>query len=253
MAVQTETGVGRYLYAIMADAGLPERIAAEGIDGGAVYPISDGHLTAVVSDVPNRPIRPERRHMAAHHHVQRALMPFGGMLPMAFGVIGDGDEGIRRMLAVNRSALTSQLRRVAGKVEMSLRVTWKVPNIFEYFVRTHPELRRYRDRLFGGGGEPSEEAKIELGRLFDRTRSADRAALTDLVTGVLEPVCFEIEVNPPRSEDDVMRLACLVGGEDQQRFEERVFEAAKHFDDNYSFDYGGPWPPYSFVDLSLEL
>ncbi|MFO8011818.1 MAG: GvpL/GvpF family gas vesicle protein [Phycisphaerae bacterium] len=253
MTVQTGTSTGKYIYAIMAEGGLPEGFAAEGIDGGAVYAISDGCLAAVISDVPNRSIRPERRYMAAHHKVQRRLMESGGMLPMAFGIIGDGDEGIRRVLAVNRSALTSQLRRVAGKVEMSLHVNWKVPNIFEYFVRTHPALRQYRDRLFGGGGEPSEEAKIELGRLFDRTRSADRSAHSDLVTGILDPVCFEIEVNPPRSEDEVMNLACLVGSEEQQRFEERVFEAAKHFDDNYSFDYGGPWPPYSFVDLSLEL
>ena len=45
-----------------------------------------------------------------------------------------------------------------------------------------------------------------------------------------------------------MDLACLVAREGQHRFEQGVFDAAKQFDDNYSFDYSGPWPPYNFAE-----
>jgi len=140
---------------------------------------------------------------------------------------------------------------VAGKVEMTLKVRWDVPSIFEYFVRTHPELRMLRDRLFGSGGEPAEDDKIELGRLFDRTLNEDRAADTQRVIDELAPLCAEIHDNPPRTEREVMDIACLVAREGQDRFQQGVFDAAKQFDDSYSFDYSGPWPPYNFVDIVL--
>ena len=30
-------------------------------------------------------------------------------------------------------------------------------------------------------------------------------------------------------------------------------QAAALFDDNYRFDYSGPWPPYNFVDVDREF
>jgi hypothetical protein len=43
-----------------------------------------------------------------------------------------------------------------------------------------------------------------------------------------------------------------VGRDAQVRFEEGVFEAAKLFDNNYTFDYNGPWAPHNFVELDLQ-
>jgi hypothetical protein len=224
-----------------------------GIDGGEVYSIPDGQLAAVVSDVPNERLRPERRHLAAHHAVLKSLLAQGDLLPMAFGIIADGPEAVGRVLAKDREELLDQLARVAGKVEMTLRVVWNMPNLFEYFVHTHPELCALRDRLFLGAREPPEEEKIELGRQFDRTLQADRAANAQAVRQILGPLCAEIRENNLRTEREVMNLACLVERAAQTRFEEGIFAAAALFDDNHSFDYSGPWPPYSFVDMALEI
>jgi len=38
----------------------------------------------------------------------------------------------------------------------------------------------------------------------------------------------------------------------QEAFSAGVFAAAKFFDNNFSFDYSGPWAPHNFVDLDLE-
>jgi hypothetical protein len=253
MAPQVETKVCNYLYAIVAHSQGCGRLGPIGIDGGEVYLVSEGSLAAVVSDVPNARLRPERRHMAAHHAVHKCLMRGArALLPMSFGVIADSAQAVRRILTLNRDAFLEQLRRVEGKIEMSLVVKYDVPNIFEYFVRTHPELRAFRDRLFGGGRQPSEDDKIELGRLFDRILGDDRAELTQAVVETLAPLCAEIKENPARGESGVMNLACLVAGDGQERFERGIFEAAGRFDDNFSFDYSGPWPPYNFVDVSLQ-
>ena len=50
-----------------------------------------------------------------------------------------------------------------------------------------------------------------------------------------------------------MKLVCLVPKDRQSRFEEGIQEAARKFDDHYSFKYSGPWAPFDFVDVTLDL
>ena len=242
---------GRYLYAVV-DSSMDVDLGSVGIDGGRVYAIHDGQIGAVVSDLPNERIRPERRRLAAHHAVLKQLMESQTVLPMAFGLVADGPSAIRQILAQNRAAFTEQLERFAGKIEMGLRVSWDVPNIFEYFVSTISDLRLLRDRLFRSGREPSHEEKIELGRIFDRALMEQRANHTEHVLEVLSPLCFEAKENKPRNEHEVMNLACLISRGKQKEFEQGVFAAAQHFDQHYAFDYNGPWPPHNFVDVSLQ-
>ena len=52
---------------------------------------------------------------------------------------------------------------------------------------------------------------------------------------------------------EVMNLACLVGREREAQFERGVLEAANLFDNNFAFDYNGPWTPHNFVEIDLEL
>jgi len=225
-----------------------------GIDGAPVYTISNGRLAAVVSDVANDKIRPERRHLAAQQAVFRGLLAEdAAMLPMAFGIIADGPKAIKKILTRNQEVFQQQLQRVAGMVEMGLRVSWDVPNIFEYFVTTHPELLAARDRFLGPYGNPSQEDKIELGRLFDRLLTEDRDLYAEKVEEILAQYCQEIKRNKCRHETEVMNLACLVRRQDQDRFEGGVFAAAKLFDNNYTFDYNGPWAPHNFVEVNITL
>jgi len=245
---------GRYVYAVvLSSQALPERNGRVGIDGQELYAVAEGRVAAVVSNVPNQKIRPERRHLAAHYDVLKWLMKSATVLPMAFGVIADGPKALRRILSLNEASFVEQIRRVQGKVEMGVRACWDVPNIFEYFVSTHPELRALRDQLFRAGAEPSQVDKIELGRMFDRILTEDRLGHTEAVIRILRPYCAEIKENKPRTEREIMNLACLVAQDAQKGFEQGVFEAAKRFDSNYAFDFSGPFPPANFVEVDLRM
>ncbi len=252
MSHQVQTKTGRYLYAVVP-ASLQWVNGLSGIDGGPLYTISQGRLTAVVSDVADRKIRPERRNLAAHQEVLKRLTDYTSVLPMRFGIIADTHKAIEDILAHNQDVFLEQLQRVAAKVEMGLRVTWDVPNIFEYFVNTHPELRAARDNFFRGNREPSHGEKIELGRMFERIANEERDLHTAKVEEVLSPHCDEIRRNQCRNEREVMNLACLVEKDHQSEFEAAVFEAAGFFDNNFTFDYNGPWAPHNFVEVNLQL
>lgn len=240
-----------YLYAIVA-GGEPRSYRSLGIEGNDVYTITHGRLAAVVSGLASSKIRPERANLTAHQAVLKRLMADTTPLPMAFGTIAASPEAIRGILVKNQHAFQEEIQRVAGKVEMGLRVAWDVPNIFEYFVNTHAELRLARDRLVGTRREFAQEEKIELGRMFDRLLNEDRENYVQEVERALASACFEIKVNQCRKEHEVMNLACLVGRNKQEEFDAAVFAAAKLFDNHFSFDYSGPWAPHNFVELDLE-
>lgn len=244
--------VGRYIYAIIPDQGQHE-LGAIGLDDGVVYSIGDGKVAAVVSDLACGRIRPQRRNLAAHQEVLKQLMHDITPLPAAFGLLADDDSAIARILKDNRTAFLGQLARVNDRVEMGLRMTWDVPNIFEYFVAAHPELQELRDDFFRDGGNLSQDQMITLGRSFERLLEQDRETFTEQVESVMRSCCREIKRNKCRTEKEVMNLACLVKRGDLAQFEQAVLQAARPFDNNFAFDFNGPWAPHNFVEMDIHL
>lgn len=248
----TESKTGHYIYAI-TDAAIDHVYKMRGIDASEVRFVSEGAVAAVVSDCTRQRLRPERAHLAAHTEVLKQLMAENTVLPMAFGTVADGEKELRRMLVRNQKDFVRELTRVRGKFEMGLRVVWDVPNIFEYFVDIHPDLRDARDRLIGKNREPRQEDKIELGQMFDQILNEERETQIVRIEEAMSPYCFEIKRSTPKNMNEVVSLNFLIGREKQKEFEDAVFIAANLFDNNYSFDINGPWAPYNFVEMNLKL
>ena len=243
---------GKYIYALAQSAG-SRTYNLCGIDEQAVYAVCQGSVAAVVSDCRRQKIRPERAHLIAHKEVLKQLMLESTVLPMAFGTIAENLKAVRRMLSRSEETLLEKLKQVEGKVELGLRVVWDVPNIFEYFVGMHPDLRAARDQVLGGNRVPRQAEKIELGALFERIMNEDREAHCATIEGVLAPVCAEIKRSPSLKLNEVVKLSCLVERERQKKLEDAVFTAARLFDNNFVFDFNGPWAPHNFVEIDLQL
>ena len=253
-AIKTSQQRAKIIYGISI-AGTPTpSFAAKGLEGGPVYSVDANGLRAFVSDTMSSRVRPERRNIKAHQSVLNEAMSEVTVLPMRFGVIAKNGDAVRGLLAANQNAISEQLERVEGRVEMGLRVSWDVANIYEYFVANHPMLRDERDEVWTHGkSRANRDRKIDLGRLYESLRSEERRASTDKVQEVLlDGYCEEIVENPPKRDNDVMNLACLVDKQAVEQFEKGVFEASKRFENVYLFDYTGPWAPHNFVTLDLK-
>jgi hypothetical protein len=252
MNIQNLLEPGHYLYAIADAVEVPPVYGNIGINGAPVYTISQGALAAVVSDITEKRIRPERKNLAAHNVVIKRLMEDATVLPVAFGTIAASNKALLHILKQNLTTFTEQLAVVRGKVELGLRVVLDVPNIFEYMVNRHPDLAELRDAMVGKQHGPTQNDKIEMGRLFDHLLNQDREQHAETVMEVLGPRCVDIKQNPPREEKEVMHLACLVERGAQKAFEDGVFASANRFDNNFSFDFNGPWAPHHFVSVALQ-
>ena len=252
MSIANAVETGLYIYGIIdAQDGLP--VSQPGIDNGAVETVETGGLAAVVTRVGRRKIRPQRANLAAHHKLLHQLVQQQAVIPCAFGMVAAGEEQLREVLHANYDALLPQLDRFRGKAEMSLSVYWNTSNIFEFFVAGNQELQRMRDRVFRPGREPSMEERLELGKLFESLLRDCRERHTKQVIDTLTPCCAEIRAVDPGTEQMIMKLVCLVPHDRQACFEDGIQEAARKFDDHYSFKYSGPWAPFDFVDVTLDL
>ena len=199
-----ETGL--YLYGITtAEGALPVR--TPGVAGGSVERVVEGPLAAIVTRVAVHKIRPERSNLAAHNQILRDLADCQPVLPVAFGTIVDSEKGLRHVIRQNRKTLIDRLRLLQGKVEIVLKVYWDTANIFEYFVANHRELKKMRDRLFGGGRKPSRSQSIELGELFAFLLQQARERHTERVTDALSHYCVDVQAIDVGEEKLIMKLA----------------------------------------------
>jgi hypothetical protein len=252
MSTITAVETGLYLYGIIdAQDGLD--VSMSGIEGGDIETIEEDGIAAVTTRVGRQKIRPQRANLAVHHKLLQQLVEHQSVIPCAFGMVAASEGQLREVLRINHDELLQQLDRFRGKVEMGLSVYWNTSNIFEFFVTTNQELKGMRDRVFRSGRNPSIDEKLELGKLFESLLQECRERHTQQVIDMLSPFCAEIRAIDPGQEQMIMKLACLVEKCRRNRFEEGIQEAARKFDDHYTFKYSGPWAPFNFVDITLNL
>lgn len=225
-------------------------IENDGVPAEVRVIVTDG-VGAVVSDAAGgeRPI-PSRKHLGSHSRVIQAFL--ASIIPMSFGQVVKSAAELKKFIKKNRTALLAELEWLDGKVEMSLRVRWDVENIFEYFVDGDPELAEARDRVFGIEGQPSHADKLGLGGMFEALLTAERTKCTDQVVELMRPSTSDVKVNTPKNEKMVMDLVMLVERDGVGNFERRVHEVADTFPSQYTFEFTGPWAPFSFVELDLQ-
>lgn len=243
--------MGKYLYSVVpAEAVDKLALEVEGIDGADVYPVVEGSMAAIVSDIESSELRPERKNLSAHSAVMRKVMDQTNLLPVAFGIVAKNERDLRGLLAEYGSEMREQLDTVDGKVEMGLRGLLQVSNPFDYFIEKFPDLKKQRDETFAGG-EASREDKMELGQMFSELLEQFQDESADSAVARLESV-GQVRVNEPRSEEEVLNLAVLVPRDKLEAFSDAVEKLAPDLDDRIELQVTGPWPPYNFVDLRIE-
>lgn len=243
----------RYVYAFVPAAAQAD-LGAIGVGGEAVFLLAGGSaVAAVVSRAGAGPVRPERRKIAAHHEVLRRLLAVGPVLPVTFGTIADNEAELTDLLAHRGRDLQQRLMDLADKVEMGLVLRWEVPDIFEYFVARHPDLRAARDRLFGGAREPTVSQKIELGRFFEQWLEVERQRYARDLEQSLAPHWRQVRFDEPRRETEAVRLACLLERDAREAFDAALAGLAAQLGTELVFDLSGPWVAHHFADLDLGL
>ncbi len=191
--------------------------------------------------------------MLAHARVLEAALAQHTVLPMRFGVVMENDDVRQRLLGSHGEELRAQLRELAGKVEMNVRVLYEEAALMREIVTANREIATLRERIHGQPDELTYYERIQLGELVadavERRRKADAEGLLQ----ALSAACLAAEVAEPGHERVALNASFLVSREGVARFDETLDRLAGEHASLMRFKCVGPLPPHSFVDLSQAV
>jgi hypothetical protein len=188
-----------------------------------------------------------------HHIIIQRLFDTGPVLPIRFGTsIEAADVG--PLLAANRERFASELDRLDGFSEWGVKIATAPAALLrsaeqcsatvraldaELAASSHGRAYLLRRRREAAMVEAVEERSAEL---IDHVRYG-------LAPASVESADLPLPAIAPAHQEVIANIAFLVANPHQAEFEAAVDRIAEK--DEVELQLSGPWPPYSFVRLSI--
>jgi hypothetical protein len=239
-----------YVYCLGDELSVAVFEGLSGVGGSPVHLLSLGRLSAVVSDAGDEPIAVTEENLLAHNRVNAAALAVSTPLPFRFGTRA-APERLAEYTAAHETALADALVRVRGCVEMSVKLMEKAEGKKQKpTVKVEAESgKEAKVEVVGRGTAFLLQKRREvLGEEEVRVRADELGAwLAAGVVGLARESA--VRVNP--SEAIVVRAAHLVerGSVAEYRARLRELGAGRQ---SLRLLTSGPWPPYSFSDISSQ-
>jgi len=242
----------KYIYGIIEEA-KPMRFSFLGVGDAEVYTINHRELAAVVSDTALEEIDPTRKDVRAHTVVQDELLKNCSLLPMGFGIIADSKDDVLKLLEKNYQGLSRELVRLAGKVEVELKVYWDQEAMINELQGGSEELTRLKTKV-KNAQSPIEVQRllVEAGKLVERIALDWKARYADRVYTVLKGLSIDARLNNPLGVKNVLNASFLIERARESDFQKEVFRLDSQYQGKVNFKYVGPLAPYNFVNVNLE-
>ncbi len=231
----------------------PLRAPGIGGRGVPVRTIAFRDLVAVVSDVGGLRFDVSRENLLGHQVVLEEVLHRSDVLPFSFGTVAGNDEEVREVLLRGGfDALHQQLAYIRGCVELEVKAFWEQDRLFAEIAQENDEVRALRDTLTLLPDEEASLDRIALGQLTEAEIESKSAWEADGLLELLEPHAVEILVSPNLTETMLLNAACLVERTREEEFDGVVAALAEAHAGRFVFNYVGPLPPYSFINLAFE-
>jgi hypothetical protein len=225
-----------YLYCLLRAVREPPAHLT-GIDGASVRAVSLGQFGAWVSDIAASTVTATAERAASHDRVVRAALEQETPLPARFGQIVPDESGLAHAAQERRDKFAAALERVAGTVEMTVRLL--VPG------GTRPPVdhgsgsfggRSGRDYLEWVAAAQREEQNLLAQReiVRDRVRSA--------VRGLVRAESFHAVAG-----SRMATLSHLVLRENIDKYRSALL-VLRTEEPTLAIMVSGPWAPYSFTE-----
>jgi hypothetical protein len=242
----------KYIYGIIEEAD-PKGFNFSGVGEVEVYTINYRRLAAVVSDTGFEEIDPTRKNVRAHTVVQEELMKTYTLLPMGFGMIANSKDDVLKLLEKNYQSLIDELMRLAGKVEVELKIFWDQESMIKELQSGSEELAKLKAKI-KTARSPVETQRllIEAGQLVERIALDWKAKYADRVYTVLKGLSIDARLNNPLGVKNILNAAFLIEKARESDFRNQVYKLDSQYQGKVNFKYVGPLAPYSFVNLKLE-
>ena len=247
---------GVYVYCII-ESGDAKTFGSIGIGGRGdeVFTIHHRDLAAVVSRAPLLVYDPTRENALTHEHVQEIVMNEHGFtpVPMSFGTLFKTDDDTVEFLKDTYDALRDVLQKMKDKLEFGLKVNWDREEVLREIEAENEEIRRLKAEIETNTQSSTYFARMQLGRLVEQALADKSDSYVRSIYDHLRDAAIASRSNKVIGDKMIMNAAFLVARDQAEHFDAKVHEIGKQFEGKLSFRYTGPWPPYNFVTIRLQL
>ncbi|BBA95419.1 putative gas vesicle synthesis protein [Actinacidiphila reveromycinica] len=233
-----------YVYAVTgADVSLPRGVHGIGDPPARLRALVAGRLAAVVSAAPPR-LRAYRRDLQAHQNALLALADGGPVLPARFGVVAEDEDAVVARLRTEAEGYGAALARVAGRVELNLKVS-PVESGLADLVREDAEVRRLREEA---RRRPGYDTSVRLGEVVAAGLRRRAEAVAREAVAALTALADETRPGPD-VPGCVLNTSFLVAADRADGCRTAVDALAGRHAASAGLRLTGPLPCYSFSDV----
>jgi len=247
----------KIIYAIIANAGKTEQVNdyvtnIRGITGSNLYALHFNEISVAVSDFQSSKFIISKELAIDFARVIEELSQQLTVLPIRFGTVVKSDEIVKQLLTDNYNAFRENLLKVENKHEFGLKVIWDYDKCSEK-IRSKVESEEIN------AGKYFSKSTINTNYLLEKLKKhrLEDAVLKHVELLIEEISRFLAQINPDckfkkmLSQNIILDGVFLVEKNMKSEFIEAI-EALKQQHDDLHFLLTGPWPPYSFVEITIE-
>jgi len=216
-----------------------------------VYTITCKNISAVVSDAPIIDYDPTRKKILSHQAIVNKVMEKYTIIPVAFGTVANKRKNVETIINAYYEEFDELLENFKDKMEVGLRITWD-KDYFNTDIESD-EIRRLKEMVSGKEEKRVLEEKIQLGRLVEAEIIVKRKEYENNIYKVLKDLSVNSKLKDKIPIKTVFNAYFLIEKSMEAVFDKEVGALAEVFKNKLTFNYTGPWPPYNFVDINIDM
>jgi hypothetical protein len=247
----------KIIYAIIANKGNPAQVNEiaqniRGITGSNLYALTFEDISVAISDFPASKFVVSKELAIDFARVIEELSQHLTVLPIRFGTAVKSDEIVNQLMSGNYHAFLNNLLKVENKHEFGLKVIWDYDKCSEK-IKKIVESEPYTIDTFFTKSTVSTNyllEKVKKHRLED--------ALLKHVEQLIEEISWHLtQINPESKFKKMLSQSIILDGvflveKAKKEAFIKAIEALNLLHDDLHFLLTGPWPPYSFVEITIE-
>jgi len=245
-ASNTKGPRGRYLYCIIQSK-KEQKFGPIGIKGEEVYTVHYKDIAAVVSNSKEKNYEVLEEGIT-HQKVVEAVMDDFCTIPMGFGQVPKSEEDVKGFLIENYAELKNQFRKLENKIELGLKVLWKMDAIMRAIVSSNDRIRILNKQISSKPKDSTYKLRIELGKMVAEELERRGKRVASEIYRRLDGISAESKMNKPIGDEMILNAAFLVEKDKEKEFDERVNRIEEDYGDKVMLKYVIS-PPYNFVGL----
>jgi hypothetical protein len=241
-----------YVYGVVpASERPPAGLAGVGREGNPVRHVASPKVAAIVSDVSRAPLG-RGQDIRAHWRVLDDAVERSAVLPLRFGTVMESDTAVRDdFLTPNEDRLTAQLAGLEGKVQLSVRGSYREEALLRDVVKTAPAVRKLRERTQSVPQAAAYYDMIRLGEIvsaeIERCREHDTGLVVERLGGLAVATYADVHT----AKESGLNVAFLVERGRVDAFAAALPGLQAELGERIRVRCVGPLPPYSFTEQDV--